>query len=241
MEDASILANEPIAKRSLTVFIVADVSRSMRGNKIRTVNRVMREIVPQLRDIGGSDADVRIAVLSFSDGCEWMTPGPVPIEEFVWQDLSAGGWTCLGAACMELNRMMSREGFLGTPSVSYAPVVILLSDGGPTDRFEDAMYVLNGNRWFKHSLKVAVAIGRKARPEKLSMFTGDPDTVIPATNSRSLSDIIRLVVLRSSEIGSRSTSLVEPGLDPDAEKQREFREEVRRIAESEDFDYEEGW
>lgn len=241
MKEVSILANEPIAKRTLTVFIVADVSRSMRGNKIRTVNRVMREVIPQLRDIGGSDADVRIAAMSFSDSWEWMTPRPVPIEEFVWRDLSAGGWTCLGAACLELNKEMSREGFLGTPSLSYAPVVILLSDGGPTDKFEDAMYVLNKNRWFKHSLKVAIAIGRKARLEKLAMFTGDPDTVVLATNSRSLSEILKLVVLRSSEIGSRSTSLTEQGRDPDSEKQREFKEEIRRITESEDFDYEEGW
>ena len=78
MKEVSILANEPIAKRTLTVFIVADVSRSMRGNKIRTVNRVMREVIPQLRDIGGSDADVRIAAMSFSDSWEWMAPRPVP-------------------------------------------------------------------------------------------------------------------------------------------------------------------
>ncbi len=241
MSDVSILTNEPIAKRTLTVFIVADVSRSMRGNKIRTVNRVMREIIPQLRDIGGSDADVNIAAMSFSDGCEWMYPAPVPIEEFSWKDLTAGGWTCLGEACLELNRRMSREGFLRSPSLSFAPVVILLSDGGPTDKFEQAMYVLNGNRWFKHSLKVAIAIGRKAKLEKLAMFTGDPDTVVLATNSVSLAEVLKLVVVRSSEIGSRSTSLTEPGRDPDAEKRREFREEIRRIKESDDFDYEEGW
>ena len=234
-----LLNNEPVARKRLTVFIIVDVSRSMRGNKLRTVNSVMREVMPELRNLGGSDASVDIAAMSFSDGFEWMYPQPVSIDEFEWRDLEAGGWTSLGAACLELNRVMARDGFLCSPSLSFAPVVILLSDGGPTDKFDSAMHVLNGNKWFKHSLKVAFAIGAKAKLEKLSMFTGDPDTVIRADNVESLSRLLKLVTVRSSEIGSRGTTMSDA--DPDKVKQRELVDAIKAAVDPSDLDLDEGW
>ena len=239
MDSSDILSNEPIARKRLTVFIIVDVSRSMRGDKIRTVNRVMRDIMPELRNIGGSDSKIDIAAMSFSDTFHWMYPGPIPIEEFKWVDLEAGGWTSLGAACLELDRVMARDGFLGAPSLSFAPVVILLSDGGPTDKFDSAMHVLNSNRWFKHSLKVAFAIGAKAKVEKLSMFTGDPDTVIRADNVEALSRLLKLVTVRSSEIGSRTSPLSME--DPDKAKHRELVEAIRAAVDPSDERLDEGW
>ena len=241
MTFADILDNQPVAKRSLTVFVIVDVSRSMRGSKLRTVNSVMRRIVPELRDVGGSDADVRMAVMSFSDDCHWMTSSPISVETFAWDDLEAGGWTCLGKACLELNRVMSRNVFLDSPSLSFAPVVILLSDGGPTDKYEEALYTLNGNKWFRHALKVAIAIGQKAKVEKLSMFTGDPDAVIKTFNAGSLSEMLRLVVIRSSEIASRSIPLEDTGEDPDKAKQKRLVRELKELAETRPEDIDDGW
>ncbi len=236
-----ILDNEPIAKRSLTVFVIVDVSHSMRGNKIRTVNSVMREILPKLRDVGGSDADVKIAAMSFGNEVHWMTPSPVPVEEFEWTDLQAGGWTNLGMACLELDRVMSRNAFLRAPSLSFAPVVILLSDGGPTDKYEEAIYVLNRNKWFRHSLKVAIAIGQKAKAEKLSMFTGDPEAVMKVFSPEALAEMLKLVVVRSSEIASQSSLLAEPGSDPDTEKQRRLIREISEIAAEASHEIDSGW
>lgn len=241
MEPMDILDNEPIAKRSLTVFVIVDVSHSMRGNKIRTVNSVMRQIVPQLRDIGGSDADVKLAAMSFSNEVHWMTSSPVPVEEFEWTDLQTGGWTNLGMACLELDRVMSRNVFLRAPSLSFAPVVILLSDGGPTDKYEEAIYKLNRNKWFRHSLKVAIAIGQKAKVEKLSMFTGDPEAVMKVFNTEALAEMLKLVVVRSSEIASHSTPVAEPSSDPDKEKQKQLIKEINEVAAQYSQDVDSGW
>ncbi len=237
--DGDILSNEPIARRRLTVFIVVDTSRSMRGDKIRTVNRVMHEIVPELRGLGGSDSRIDIAAMSFGTTFEWMFPGPIPIEEFQWVDLKGDGWTSLGAACLELDRVMCRDGFLGSPSLSFAPVVILLSDGGPTDKFDAAMYTLNQNRWFRHALKVAFAIGSKAKVEKLAMFTGDPETVIRTDNVSSLSRLLKLVTVRSSEIGSRCSPMADG--DPDGAKHRDLVESIRAAVDPSDTDLDDGW
>lgn len=43
---------EEIAKKSMVLFFVIDCSGSMSGSKIGTVNSVMEELIPEIRDIG---------------------------------------------------------------------------------------------------------------------------------------------------------------------------------------------
>ena len=50
-----------------------------------------------------------------------------------WARLRANGVTSLGAAFRELNQRMSRNGFLNSPSLSFAPVIFLMTDGYPSD------------------------------------------------------------------------------------------------------------
>ena len=211
----------------------------MRGPKIRTVNKVMRNTIDEIRGIGGSDIDLKISVLSYSNGCEWMNNVPVSVEDFVWNDLETGGWTNLGAACRELNSKLSRKEYMTTPSLSYAPVIFLLSDGGPTDDYQKAIYELGQNKWFKYSLKVAVAIGKKANLEKMSAFTGDSDAVVTANNSISLANLIRRVTIVSSQI---TTGHGHPyNYDPDKEKQEELNKCLHQILSENNSDIDDGW
>ena len=60
---------EEIAKKSMVLFFLIDCSGSMGGSKIGTVNSVMEELIPEIRGIGGADADIKLAVLKFSGGC----------------------------------------------------------------------------------------------------------------------------------------------------------------------------
>ena len=73
---------EEIAKKSMVLFFVIDCSGSMGGSKIGTVNSVMEELIPEIRGIGGADADIKLAVLKFSGGSEWMYDEPVSVDEF---------------------------------------------------------------------------------------------------------------------------------------------------------------
>ena len=67
----------PPAKKSMVIFFLVDTSKSMEGTKLDSLNRVMGEILPELIGVGGAGTDVKIAVLSFSSGYEWVTPEPV--------------------------------------------------------------------------------------------------------------------------------------------------------------------
>lgn len=85
----------------------------MEGSKLESLNRVMGDILPELIGVGEAGTDVKVAVMSFSSGCEWITPEPVLIEEYQrWENLSADGVTDLGDACEELCQKLSRNSFL---------------------------------------------------------------------------------------------------------------------------------
>ena len=93
-----------------------------------------------------------------------------------------------------------------SPSGSYAPVVILLSDGAPTDDFHNGMRALNQNNWFKNAIRIAIAIGNDANYDILREFTGNPEAIYEAYNTDALKSIIHIAAVTSSQIGSHSSN-----------------------------------
>ena len=195
---------EGIVKRQMVLFFVIDTSGSMQGSKIGAVNTAIREVLPELKDAGGSDVDLKVACLTFSSGCQWMYPTPIASESFQWNQVEADGVTDLGEACRELSKKLSKDEFLKAPSGSVAPAIFLMSDGEPTDDFESGLAQLKQNNWFKYAIKVAVAIGDDANKDVLAKFTGNIEAVIEAHTPEALKKWIRKVSITSSQIGSKS-------------------------------------
>lgn len=233
---------EEIAKKSMVLFFLIDCSGSMNGAKIGTINSVMEELIPEIRGIGGADADIKIAVLKFSGGSSWMYDEPVSVGDFEWQPIEAENVTDLGSAFTELAGKLSRSSFMSSPSLSFAPVMILMSDGYPTDNFEKGLDELRKNRWYSAGIKAAVAIGEDADFDILSRFTGSPDSVVTAHNGEALAKLVKFVAVTSSQIGSRSMRLAETEEDFKT-KQDNAAEQIREFAESAEItdDIDEGW
>lgn len=219
-----------IVKRQMVLFFVVDTSGSMQGTKIGAVNTAIREVLPELKDAGGSDIDLKVACLTFSSGCQWMYSTPIASDSFQWTNVDADGVTDLGAACRELNEKLSKNGFLKATSGSVAPVIFLLSDGEPTDDFESGINLLQQNNWFKHGIKVAVAIGDDANKDVLAKFTGNIEAVITVHTPEALRKWIRKVSITSSQIGSRSQP-VSDGQFPS--KQDTMIDEIKDIQQEE--------
>jgi len=195
---------EGIVKRQMVLFFIVDTSGSMTGTKIGAVNTAIREVLPELKGIGGSDVDLKIACLKFSSGCSWMHTSPIPVENFQWNNLSADGVTDFGAACKELSDKMAKDKFLSAPSASVAPAIFLMSDGEPTDDYKNGLAELQKNNWYKYAIKVAVAIGDDANTDVLKEFTGNIEAVITVHTPEALRKMIRFVSVTSSQIGSKS-------------------------------------
>ena len=255
-EDDFLDAMEP-AKKSMTIFFLIDVSGSMKGTKIGSLNGTMEELLPSLIGVGEASTDVKIAIMKFSTDVEWVTLEPVRIEEYqYWNRLEAEGLTFMGDAFLELSKKLSRSSFLNSPSISFAPVIFLLSDGSPNDDWKKGLETLKQNKWFQHGLKIALGIGSKVNMDVLRAFTGNDELAVQAKNADQLRELIKLLAVTSSQIGSRSLALVDNGggQQPGEEvvamaKQQVLVEEIRsgtkdilgEAVDLEAVDFDEGW
>ena len=226
-----------VARRTMVLFFVVDTSGSMAGSKIGTLNPAIEDVIPEIKDISenNADAQIKIAVLEFSDGAKWITPKPVPAEDFHWDYLNASGLTDFGDACSCLNEKLSRNAFMSEITGSFAPAIFLLSDGEPTDDFIDRLDDLWKNNWFRKAIKVAVAIGDDANTEVLADFTGDSEAVLSVHSPEALRKMVKFVSVTSSQIGSKSSMVRQSSVDSAPSKQEDFLEQVKIAFSSGDF------
>lgn len=200
----------PAARRVMNIFLLIDTSSSMSGEKIAAVNDAIRNVIPIVDDISQNnpDAEIHMAALKFDSTVKWITPNPLPASQMTWSDQTACGFTAMGEACRELNNKLShKHGFMKSSSGSFAPVVIMLSDGAPTDDFHGAMTLLENNKWFTHATRIAIAIGSDADTALLAKFTGNPELVLRVNNVDALKTLIKVTIVTSSMVNSSSCSV----------------------------------
>lgn len=239
-----------VSRKSLVIFFLIDTSGSMKGTKIGELNTVMEELIPEIRRVGEADTEVKIAVLTFSTDFKWMYSEPIPIEEFEWVRLNASGVTSMGAAFKELSARMSRNSFLSSPSLSFAPVIFLMTDGYPSDDYQEGLKALSVNSWYKFGLKAALGIGKEANDDMLAEFTGSPDTVVHAYSGNQLAQMIKIVAVTASQIGSKSMTLSDQAeaelSDEDvyASKQKMLGQQIQNLVNqngNDNTDFDVGW
>lgn len=240
-----------VSRKSLVIFFLIDTSGSMKGTKMGELNTAMEELMPEIRRVGEADTDVKVAVLTFATHLAWMYPEPISIEEFEWSRLSPAGITNMGSAFEELAIRLSRNSFLSSPSLSFAPVIFLMTDGYPSDDYKRGLKKLNENSWYKHGLKVALGIGKEANDDMLAEFTGTSDTVVHAYSGGQLAQLIKKIAVTSSQIGSKSMTLADDTTgeisfeDVSESKQRQLGEQIQEIVNSEDYPkdipFDSGW
>ena len=80
---------EEIARKLLPIIYVLDTSGSMEGSRIAAVNAAMNETMEVLKDVSSKNptAQLKIAVLQFSSGPQWVTDELVFMEDFYWRHL----------------------------------------------------------------------------------------------------------------------------------------------------------
>ncbi len=218
-----------VARRTMVLFFVVDTSGSMEGAKIGTLNSAIEDVIPEIQHISSENADaqIKIAVLEFSEGAKWLTPAPIEVADYAWNYLNAEGITDFGAACKELNAKLSRDAFMSDVAGSFAPAIFLLSDGEPTDDYKKYLSDLWQNNWFKKAIKAAVAIGDDANKDVLKEFTGSMESVLTVHSPEALRKMIRFVSVTASQIGSKSSSIGRAGVDEVTSKQAEFIRQVQ--------------
>lgn len=172
-----------LASRPLHFIWIADSSGSMeQDGKIQALNTAIREAIPHMRKVAedNPNAQVLVRAVKFSNGAQWHITQPTPVADFAWADLAAEGETDMGKAL----QLVAEQ--LKMPPMSeraLPPVLVLVSDGQPTDDFESGLKELMEQPWGKKAVRIAISIGRDADPEVLQRFIGNSELKPLAANS----------------------------------------------------------
>ncbi len=201
-----------VSRSRLHFFWLADCSGSMKAQgKIQALNNAIHECVPATREANRANpfAEMMVRAIRFSSGAQWHISTPTPVEDFIWKDLDASGVTDLGAAIRLLSGELTPEK-MGRRALP--PVIVLLSDGSPTDEWEKALETFNSTGWGRpgRTVRVAVAIGQDADKEVLERFTGNSETVFEADSAQRLADLIKWASVTLSRFASSGASQVAP-------------------------------
>lgn len=177
----AIRQNPPV----LNIIYLCDCSGSMAGSRIAAVNTALTKVLAELMDVSIVYPQIKfqMGILSFANTAIWHLP-PTPLAKINWSPLvDTGGITALGAAYRLLANYLvkAEEQTPRSATQPLAPILILFSDGMPTDDFTTALANLSAAPLANQSLRFAIGIGQEVdttvlqewvQPWKLS---GQPD------------------------------------------------------------------
>lgn len=193
------------APRPLPVIVLIDVSGSMTvDGKIQALNRAVSEMIAAFSDEQDFRAQIQVAVITFGGkGAQLHTP-LTPSTEVKWREMSAAGKTPLGDALNLCTDMIEDRSKI--PGRAYRPTVVLVSDGQPTDLWEEAMRRFLVSERSSKALRLALGIGADADQVVLERFVANSDyRVFRADEVRQITQFFRWVTM-SVTTRSRNSS-----------------------------------
>lgn len=204
--DESVTKSDLVPKRTLPIIFMIDTSGSMRGKRIAKLNESMCNVLSILTKKSEEhvDSEIRIAVLKYSSGCEWVTKGFVGIGDFQWKNINTGGMTDFGAAIRELNSMLSRSTLFAGAVQYCVPIIINITDGTPTDNWEKGFELIKQNKWFDVSKKICITIGDDADVAVLKKFCGTEERIIRVEDISNLKSLIAAISVSASMMSGGS-------------------------------------
>jgi uncharacterized protein YegL len=198
-----------MATRDIHFIWLVDGSTSMQGARIQSLNFAIANALPEMRSKAAENPFARVLIrcVRFATHAEWMIPEPVPLEAFRWSDIEADGETAMGEALFlvadELETLQAGGRF-------FPPVLILVTDGYPTDgKFDEGLRRLMSLPLGRAAVRLAVAIGSDADMDRLQDFIGDPDIrPLQAGDSDALAQMISFASVSGIENSSMPGSRV---------------------------------
>jgi len=190
------------AARPLPVILLADVSGSMGvDGKIQALNLAVHEMIEAFQDESDLRAEIHLAVITFGGQASVHLPlGPASSAS--WSDLGANGGTPMGAT-FDLARELVEDRSI-VPGRAYRPTIVLVSDGQPTDAWEQPLQALLASERGGKAFRMALAIGADADHDVLKAFLADPEArVYRADEARQIRQFFQLVTM---SVSTRSRS-----------------------------------
>lgn len=190
--------------RALPVIILADASGSMSvDGKIATLNDAIKDMVSTFKAESVRQAEIKVGLITFGgDSAELHLPLAKAAEIENIDNLNATGRTPMGGAFKLATKVLEDKEVI--TSRDYRPVLILLSDGIPTDDWKESLQQLCQNERAQKASRFAMAIGSEANIDVLSEFNNDLEA--PVFKAHEARDIHRFFRAVTMSVAARSKS-----------------------------------
>lgn len=203
--------------RSLPIFILADTSGSMFGEKISALNLALRDMVTALNEEKDVRGKFQLCIITFGGTVQNILPLS-DIDQVSLTELTASGNTPMGEAFTMVKKLIENKDIVS--SRAYSPTIVLLSDGLPTDCPYDmvsrktyldwqSLNELHSSERLKKCLRLALGIGQDADQDMLKAFINNPE--IPVITAKDTSGIVKFFKWVTMSTISRMSS-VNPNL-----------------------------
>ena len=199
--------------RALPVFILADTSGSMEGEKIQALNNALREMVSSLSSVEDIRGEFKVSIITFG-GDVVLHQELENVDKIQLTELTARGNTPMGSAISLVSELINDKSIV--PSTAYTPTSVLVSDGMPTDiRVEDATFddyinwdpivqLQSSENRASKCLRLAMGIGADADNDMLKAFVNNSS--IPVFKSKDAAGIQSFFKWVTMSTVSRMTS-----------------------------------
>lgn len=157
--------------RRLPIFFLLDVSESMVGQPLNSVEEGMSRIVSSLRQDPSALETAYISIIAFAGKAKVLSP-LTDIVSFYPPKLPIGGGTSLGLGLTTLMREIDKKVILrsSTQQRDWKPLVFLITDGKPTDNTKEAIKEWKDN-YTNRATMVAITLGDYANISILKQLT----------------------------------------------------------------------
>ncbi len=198
--------------RVLPLIILADTSGSMSVNgKIAALNEAMQNMLATFAQESVRQAQIQVGVITFGgEAARLHLPLTAVADIEQPLHLSADGRTPMGGA-FELAQSLVEDQALIT-SRDYQPVIILVSDGIPTDNWQEKFAELCQSPRADKAARFAMAIGSEADEQMLAQFNNDVEAGV--FKAHEAGDIHRFFRAVTMSVTTRSRSQTPNDLIP---------------------------
>ena len=183
-------------KRVLPLILLADTSDSM-SNCIGELNMAIRDMLGTLKEQESLKAEIHISFITFGNGGANLHTALTPVSNIEFNNFTEGGMTPLGGALRIAKEMVENREII--PSRSYAPIILLLSDGEPNDNgWENEMYRFINDGRSKKCMRMSLGIGRDYDYDVLKRFSSSGE-VYEAKDSTNIIDFFKFMTMTIKE------------------------------------------
>ncbi len=161
--------------------------------RIQLLNEAVKKMLATLKKEESMGTEFLVSIITFGADSRLQVP-PTKANDVNWADLTTDGETPLGAAMALAKELVEDKERM--PSRAYRPTVVLVSDGKPTDIWENSLAEFTTLGRSAKCDRIAMAIGSEADKGMLEKFIeGTDNQVFEAEQAQEVHEFFKKVTM----------------------------------------------